>query len=338
MGRKLGLIAAMLALVAGGAGTALAQDATPMAADALFADTMGLPEIRVTQTDTTYEGVPAELPAGRYVVTITNNATQGDAIAEFVQLPEGVTFEDVLALVGASSPDATPDAGEASPAVEGSPAAAPPDVPPDWFYEVHLAGGAAAEAPGVTAQAIVDLRPGTYVVWDGNPDNPQGQAPPAQLRVTGDAASPAAAPEPAADVTIREVKTDEGYAFELEGELAPGPQVIEVVNDADQPHFFILIRSPGPITRDQALALLMLNPSTGATPPPGLPDPTAFVETAGVGTQSAGTTQWLATNLEPGYYVIACFIPDPTRDYIPHAFEGMIDVIQVGDVAGTPTP
>ena len=61
------------------------------------------------------------------------------------------------------------------------------------------------------------------------------------------------------------------------------------------------------------------------------------VEASGTGTQSAGTTQWIATNLDPGYYVIVCFVQDPTKDYIPHAFEGMVDVYTVGDV-GTPTP
>ena len=331
MRRLLALVTTWLVLLNGAVGVA-AQDATPMTEtavrDALFADTMGLPEIRITETDTAFEGVPAELPAGRYLVTIVNNTSQGDAIAEFNGLPGDFTYEDFLASVGLPAPGATPDP------------ASPPafsEVPPDEFYEAYLPGGPAAQFPGQTAQGIVDLQPGEYAVADLNPDNPQGQVIAAPLTVTGGEASPEAMAEPAADVTIREVKAGDGYAFELEGTLAPGPQAVKVVNDSDQPHFFILIKSPGPITRDQALALLTLDPSTGATPPPGAPNPEEFVEVSGTGTQSAGTTQWIATNLEPGYYVIVCFVQDPTKDYIPHAFEGMVDVYTVGDV-GTPTP
>ena len=68
----------------------------------------------------------------------------------------------------------------------------------------------------------------------------------------------------------------------------------------------------------------------------GLPDPAALVDAGGSGTQSAGTTQWIATNLEPGHYIVACFITDPAAGHVPHAFEGMIDVVQAGD-GGTPT-
>jgi hypothetical protein len=60
-----------------------------------------------------------------------------------------------------------------------------------------------------------------------------------------------------------------------------------------------------------------------------------FATAAYAATQSAGTTQWLATNLEPGYYVIACFVLDPTKGFVLHASEGMIDVVVVGD-PGTP--
>ena len=34
--------------------------------------------------------------------------------------------------------------------------------------------------------------------------------------------------------------------------------------------------------------------------------------------------------------MIACFVPDPTKGSVPHAFEGMVDIIVIGEV-GTPT-
>src|SRR5215217_6666941 len=93
-----------------------------------FAD-LGLPELTITLTDTALEGVPAETPAGRYQVTFTNNVTgTGDPFqdtwsVEFVQLPEGMTVDDLTALfAGPPEGDAgTPvtEAGEA--AAEASP-------------------------------------------------------------------------------------------------------------------------------------------------------------------------------------------------------------------------
>ena len=55
----------------------LAQDASPASGSGNpFAD-LGLPEIAVTITETAFEGVPAELAAGRYVLTVTNALEAG---------------------------------------------------------------------------------------------------------------------------------------------------------------------------------------------------------------------------------------------------------------------
>ena len=51
----------------------------------------------------------------------------------------------------------------------------------------------------------------------------------------------------------------------------------------------------------------------------------------------AGTTQWLATNLGPGTYVLTCLWVDRENDYRLHAFEGELTVLTVGD-GGTPVP
>ena len=338
MVRAIGMIAALLALLAGGAGAALAQDATPMAsptaANAMFADTMGLPELAITASDSDYQGVPAETAAGRYVVTLTYTGSDPfGASVQFMQLPEGLTVE---ALVEELAPPpaavATPMAGMdmgTPPGEEGGEEGAPP-----WYYEVYQAGGVGAVS-GQTAQVILDLLPGNYVVWSGDPEGAQA---PVALTVTGDtAASPVAGTpmagltgmaEPTANATVTEVKTADGFAFELEGTLAAGDNVIEIHNDSDQPHFMGLYGYPEPITMDQVQAFLTFDPSMG-TPPPGMIDETRLFQGAFANVQSAGSTQWLAANLQPGNYIMLCFVGDPTKGGIPHAFEGMVQIVQV---------
>ncbi|MDP9473138.1 MAG: hypothetical protein M3Q71_21170, partial [Chloroflexota bacterium] len=65
----IGIVALMLAalMVMGQARFVVAQDATPMAQDATFEDTLDLPELQITATDTSFEGVPEETEAGRYL-------------------------------------------------------------------------------------------------------------------------------------------------------------------------------------------------------------------------------------------------------------------------------
>ena len=352
MVRLLGLIAAMLAVLAGGTGTALAQDATPspttgMAANAMFADTMGLPELAITATDSEYQGVPAETAAGRYVVTLTYSGSDPfGASVQFMQLPEGMTVDTLMTALAPPAAEATPVVGDiATPMAgmemtEGTPAAEEGGEggAPEWYYQTYHAGGFGA-VPGQTAQVILDLIPGNYFIWSGNPEGAQA---PVALTVTGDmAASPMAGmdmgtpmagmagmAEPTANVTVTEVKTADGFAFELDGTFAAGDNVIEIYNDSDQPHFFGLYGYPEPITLEQAEAFLMFDPSMG-TPPPGMLDETLLFQGAFANVQSPGTTQWLAANLQPGYYIAVCFVGDPTKGGLPHAFEGMVEVIQV---------
>jgi hypothetical protein len=201
---------------------------------------------------------------------------------------------------------------------------------PDWVYEVYQAGGIIA-LPGQTAQVVLDLTPGSYIVWGGFPDLPQA---PVSLTVTGE--MPVDLVEPDASVVVSEVNIEGGYAFELEGTLVPGPNVIRIDNTSDQPHFLFIERYPETITLDQVMATLMFDPESG-TPAPDMLDESRLQLTVSSSTQSTGTTQWLAVDLEPGSHIISCFVGDPNMDGMPHAFEGMIDVIQVGDIA-TPAP
>jgi hypothetical protein len=332
--RRLLLIALIFMLTVLGSPVA-AQEATPTppaAADALFVEPVELPELRITVTESGYEGVPSELAAGRYLVTVTN-ASSGGGGAEFAGMTEDVTLEEFLAWWDDFQTNLAAQAAGATPTVELDESIGGLDVPGPWPFEAYLAGGPYTEIPGQTVQGVVDLVPGDYVVWNDNPFLPQKPVP---LRVTGEVATPAAATVPPADLTVRYVGTDTGRGIDLTGELAPGPQVIQFVAESDAPHFTFLFRAPGPVTAEQVVRAMDV--PEGGTPPADVGfDPEQLMLLAATQTQSAGTTQWLATNLEPGTYVLTCLWVDRENDYRLHAFEGELTVLTVGD-AGTPVP
>lgn len=323
--RRGAVLATVLAVMLLGIGmpSVAAQQATPAAA--MFPDTMGLPELRVRVTDTAFEGVPAETPAGRYLLTVDVEAADGGGVG-FMQLPEGMSADDFMTML-AGGPMGSPEPSMATPAMEASPAAGE-ERPPDWVYQTKFAGGTGALSG--TAQAIIDLTPGNWIAWADDPEAPQ---PPVPVTVTGETgATPAAAAEPTADSTITLFE----YGFKVDGALKAGQQVIKVTNVGAQPHFLYAIKSPEPVTKEQVGQILQLE-ATGATPSPdsGLPDPDAFVPVAYMATLSMGSTAWLAANLEPGTYVLLCFFPD-IESGMPHAFEGMYEVVTIGGEA-TPT-
>lgn len=305
-----------------------AQDATATV-DGIDIGSLGLPELKIAVGGAGYEGVPSSLAAGRYLVTVTNNTTGStdSTVAGFIQLPDGVTAADL----SMGPPAGSPAAETASPAA--SPAAGDGGGAPPWFYTTNMAGGPSAQ-PGETGRGIVDLVPGNWAVWG---EDPTAKAKPVALTVTGDAsATPTTGTAITAAVTVEEVKTGDGFAFQVDGSFQAGKQLVEIRNHSDQPHFMLLIGSPIPLTMDQVQLLLQL--PDGATPEPstGLPDPSTFKTAVYAGTQSAGSTQWIETDLKDGTYVLLCFIGDPTKHGLPHAAEGMATIITVGRGSATP--
>src|SRR5215218_10970646 len=107
MVRRGALLSTVMALVllCTGMVSAAAQEATP---GATFADTMGLPELQVQVTDSAFEGLPAETPAGRYLLTLDVQAADGGSL-NFMQLPEGMSVDDFMSML-AGPPAASPEA------------------------------------------------------------------------------------------------------------------------------------------------------------------------------------------------------------------------------------
>lgn len=280
---------------------------------------LGLPELNITVTADSYEGIPEELEAGRYLVNVT--ATDETAESEgggvsFFQ-PVGISTEELMAMLAA------PPEGEGEEAPASTPAA--PDKggegdggPPPFYFDSVFAGGTYAP-PGETAQVVLDLTPGEWIAWGDDPTAPWE---PVVFSVTGE--MPADLPEPDVSATI----TMGEYLIEVsDGELTTGQQVIQVDNQGAQPHFVLTAKGPDDLTEEQIEAVLEAD-ITG-TPVPGAPNPDEdFEDVAFTATQSTDTSQWVTVDLEPGRYLLICFFPD-AADGMPHAYHGMYSIVEV---------
>ena len=287
-----------------------AQEATPAAT---FPATLGLPELDITITDTGFDA-PSEVAAGRVLLNVTNTASASEetASANLALLPAGKTIEDLAAVFGPQM--ATPTSEE--------------EAVPQWIYQATFAGGPIVP-PGQSVQAVVDLTPGDWVLFNDSPGSPQQPQP---LTVTGSAASPTAMEEPQADV---DVQLQEYSFIGLEKPIPAGPHLWKFTNTGSQPHIMILFRGPAGITMDQIMTLLQL--PEDATPPPGVPYQESDFDfnQPGSGVLSSGQTNWLALDLAPGTYIALCFVPDEQTG-APHAAMGMVQVFTVGEGMGTP--
>jgi hypothetical protein len=121
------------------------------------------------------------------------------------------------------------------------------------------------------------------------------------------------------------------YDFAVEGTLSPGSHVLKVTNVGAQPHEMFMASAPEPVTEEQIAQILDLE-MQGATPAPesGVPNPETFLPVASMTPLSMGKTGWIPVTLEPGTYIVICFVPD-IESGMPHAFEGMYEVLTVGD-------
>jgi hypothetical protein len=302
----------MAAIAFGGSAGALAQDATPASGgESLFAD-LGLPELTITATADDLSVDQSEVPAGRYLVTLDNQSGNPEVSSGFVRLDEGEAIEDL---------------SYADEIAAGTPAPSEDQEQPVetfvFLFDNYITGGPSGASP----QVVVDLPAGDYGVWSDDPFAAMAAAP---LTVTGDPATPVTGPEPQAVATIvEEGEGGQGFKFSLDGQLKSGRQIVKVLNASDQPHFIEALQYPEPITKDQLMATFMYDPSTGGTPPSDLLDFNKVQFAGYAAAQSPGTTQWVTMDLSAGQAILLCFIPDPQAGGVPHAFEGMIELVDV---------
>ncbi len=298
---RLSLIVVILALVLSGPAGISAQDSTPEASGSGLA-ALGYPELLVRVNGDAFEMPETTVPAGRTLVRL-ENVGEESWHGFMLQVPEDVTDEQVVADLG-------PEA----------------EAPPPWLFEATYPGFPGETLPGRTSLALVDLRPGRYIVL-GDTVQP--------FEVVGDAATPGATPEaegPVVDGTVRLID----FNFEFPESIAAGRQVWAVTNIGEEPHELLLARSPQPVTAEQVMEL-MAGESEEATPTGGGPSFGDFEPVGGIGWLSPGETAWTEVDLEAGTYVALCFVFDPESG-LPHVAMGMVAVFTVGDGTATPVP
>lgn len=224
------------------------------------------------------------------------------------ELPEGVvsvTFDNqtdapISPILARLNADATPEQLQAAAAED--PFAA--------LQLVSLLGGTMI-APQTTYQIVYDLQPGQHVVIDFS-----SEAPAMPTFAVTDANGDSAA-EPEADVQVNLLD----FAFSFPLQLSAGPQTWAIANHGAQWHELAFMQVPDDMTVAEFRAMVG-EIATGEAAPEG--EPFFFAPL------NQGERAWIELDLQPGTYIIACFLPDFASGHA-HADLGMVQVFNVSE-------
>jgi len=280
-----------------------AQEATPATTSGSAAPAIpGYPMLNVSVTDSAIEVSVNPIPAGYVVLNVTNNS-KDETGAGILGPGEGQTMDELMA--AAATPPADP---------EGF---------PPFLYDATILGGPGSLQPGQSAQALVNVPAGDWVVF------PEGSQQPAPIRAVESPDSNTTAPATALTLTLGD------FYFGGLDSVSTGSQIWEVTNEGTQPHMVDIAKVPEGTTIDQIMATIMTidagTPTAGALTMDQIQD-----LSYGVLLLSKGQTMYLPLTLEAGTYAVLCFVTDPATGQ-PHAMEGMINVFTTGGAAATPT-
>jgi hypothetical protein len=179
---------------------------------------------------------------------------------------------------------------------------------PEWFF---AAGGVAAIPAGETATITQVLEPGTYFAADLESDAPPKPANLQMLAVSGE--DPAEdLPEADAEVSAFE------YGFETEG-LSAGTNEVVFDNVGAQPHHLIASPLVGDATAEEVERFFKTEQGKPPLEEKGTQQTTVL---------EGGEGQTVTLDLEPGRYVLYCFISD-RQGGPPHVIKGMVDEVEV---------
>jgi hypothetical protein len=186
---------------------------------------------------------------------------------------------------------------------------------PEWMVFPAAPGVVGAGDSSIVTGTVA---PGNYLIVcfipspDGKPHIAKGMF--RRLVVVPAPPSTAAAPELKADLTV----TLSDYAFALSAPLTAGTHTIRVENAGPQLHEVTLERLlPGKTLADwQAWAAGGMRGAPPVEPAGGLVGP------------DKGKAGWLTVTLEPGNYLLNCYVPD-AKDGKPHFTHGMVQQVTV---------
>jgi hypothetical protein len=176
---------------------------------------------------------------------------------------------------------------------------------------VSLLGGVTTQ-PGAIDKVTYDLKAGDYVLLDF-----AGEAPTVKsFKVAGEAAK---ANAPTADVAVSLYD----FAFSLPDQITAGEHVWQLQNKGSQWHEMVIIKVDDKMTVAELRELL--TKAATAEDPSQLPAQPLFSWSP----MSQGETAWLNLKLEPGIYLVACFLPDLMGSGHAHVDLGMNQLITV---------
>ena len=272
--------------------------------------TLDLPGIELVQSaDGSVAGLPEELEAGTYLVTLVSDGDFASYV-NFVQPPAGLSEEEAITQMLD---------------------AAAMDVPHEgWLY-----GGGSYALEQAEVSFAIDLEPGEWQIaisrqaGDGGEEIMQLFP----LTVTGEAASPEAMASPADGAVPANVILElRDIAFE--GLLHPvqaGPNIWQVTNTGQQPRQVVFWRAPRQITVEEFQAVMM-----GLMSGTPVADGFDFAELTWVGYAailSPSQNVWLELSLTAGDYLAVSYVFDPETQ-MPAFALGMVEPFTVVDESG----
>lgn len=218
-----------------------------------------------------------------------------------------------------------------APAPAGSPAtpvgtpapSAPPSVPTiSVAPSPSPAGKVTVASPSPATKVAGSPSPAAKVGTSPSPVSKVAPSPSPAAR----APSPSPSPGPTQAITF--TMTD--HTFSGPDSVPAGWTRIRAVNQGQELHHLTLLKLASGRTVTDFVAAVQANPETE---PPNL-----FTEAGGPNAVIPGAEGTAFINLEPGQYVLVCFIPSP--DGTPHVAKGMVRALTVtpatGAAAGEP--